>query len=89
MKPKHLLALLPLGLLLTSCADMVQPQLGYYRSDISPQERARNRALVNQVEDESYHFDQRERMGQARAIEMATRHAPTHITNQSTNVLLY
>lgn len=79
-------ALSLLALLLCSCADLTNPQLGYYQSDISPQERARNRTLVNQVEDESYHFDQRERMGVARAVEMATRHAPSHVTTQSTNV---
>jgi hypothetical protein len=54
----------------------------------SPQEQAIARANVNAVEDESYAFRQRERMGEARAIEMATRHAPRSVTNTSTNVII-
>jgi hypothetical protein len=84
------LTLLPtLVLFLNSCGTPFQPGQGYHQSDISPEERSRNRALVNQVEDESFRFDQRERMGQARAIETATRNAPRSITNQSTNLFVW
>ncbi|MFZ4593241.1 MAG: hypothetical protein ACOYOF_03220 [Verrucomicrobiaceae bacterium] len=54
----------PLIALFPSRGTPVQPEQGYYVSDISTEERARNRQLVNQVEDESCRFDQRERMGQ-------------------------
>jgi len=79
----------PLIALFTSCGTPIQPGQGYYVSDIGPEERARNRQLVNQVEDESYHFDQRERMGQARAIEHATRNASREVQTTSNNFLFW
>ncbi|MBK8093154.1 MAG: hypothetical protein IPK32_14505 [Verrucomicrobiaceae bacterium] len=52
----------------------------------SPQEQAIARANINAVEDESYAFRQRERMGQAAAIEKATRNNPRSISNTSNSV---
>lgn len=84
MKHIHLLSLLALP----SC---VMPPPIYTSQPVPPpsaQEQALARANVNAIEDESFAFRQRERMGTARAIEMATRNNPRSVTNTSTNVII-
>lgn len=88
MKPTHLIPLLITTAALSSC---VMPPPIYTNQPYqppSPREQAIARANVNAIEDESYAFRQRERMGQAAAIEKATRHAPRSVTNTSTNVII-
>lgn len=74
---------------LLSCASCVAPQPRYYTSPNTPEQDAANRAAMNAVEDESFAWRHRERMSEARAMEMATRHAPRSVTNQSTNILVW
>lgn len=74
------------SLLTTSC---VEQQPRYYQSPLTAQQRQANRAAMNAAEDESFAWRHRERMSDAQATELATRHAPRSVTNNSTNVLVW
>lgn len=82
---RHLILATP-ALVIVSC---VQPTGLSYQPTQSPQERAANEAYINKIDDQNYARADRDRMSQARATEMATRHAPTHVTTNSTNVLVW
>jgi hypothetical protein len=70
-------------MLLASCYAPQTPR--YHQSTMTDAEYARAEAHINQVEEDSYRFRDRERMSNARATEMATRHNPTHVTNNRTS----
>lgn len=82
----HLTLVATASLLLASC---VEPQQRYYHSPYSPEQRAANKAAMNATEDESFAWRHRERMSDAQATELATRHAPTHVTTNRTNVIVW
>lgn len=84
--PRNTLLVLVCSLACASCA---APEPRYYQSPNSPEQRLANRAAMNAAEDESFAWRHRERMSHAQAMEMATRHAPRSITNQSTNVIVW
>jgi hypothetical protein len=56
---------------------------------MTPEQWAASERHINQVEDQSFAFRDRERMSNARATEMATRHNPTHVTNNSTSLWIW
>ncbi len=85
--PARLLFAAAATFLLASCYTPQVPR--YHQSTMTDAEYARGEAHINQVEEESYRFRDRERMSNARATEMATRHNPTHVTNNRTSFLFW
>lgn len=85
MKPSHITLLL----LATALCSCVQQQQRYHQSSMTPEQWAASERHINQVEDESFAFRHRERMSNAQATEMATRHNPTHVTNNSTSLWIW
>lgn len=70
------LSMITLGLLV-SCQS---PIIGY-APPMTPQQRAASIAHTNAIDDDDYYRRDRERQSAARAIERATRHNPTHVSN--------
>lgn len=87
MKPKHHLTLLAVSTLLASCYAGPGPNAGYFAMD--PAQAEANRQNTHRIEQEGRDMDHQERMRQARATEMATRHNPTHVTNNSTSFWIW
>lgn len=85
MKPNHLSFLL---LALTALSSCVQQQR-YHQSSMTPEQWAASERHIQNVEDESFAFRHRERMSNAEATEMATRHNPTHVTNNRTSFWIW
>ena len=81
------LILVTATLALASCYTPQQPR--YHQSTMTDAEYARAEKHINQVEEDSFRFRDRERMSNARATEMATRHNPTHVTNNRTSFLFW
>lgn len=87
MKTKQTALLVLLATSLVSCIQ--QQQQRYHQSSMTPEQWEASERYINQVEDQSFAFRDRERMSNARATEMATRHNPTHVTNNSTSLWVW
>jgi len=86
MKTKHIALLLAI----TALSSCIQPQQQrYHQSSMSPEQWAASERHIQNVEDQSFAFRDRERMSNARATEMATRHNPTHVTNNRTSFWIW
>lgn len=71
-------------MLVSSCINPNQPNGGYFAMD--PAQARANMMNTNAIERDSQQFRQAERMGQAEAIEMATRNNPRVI--RSTTIVV-
>ncbi len=72
--------------LVTAATSCVAPSNLAYQPRMTDEQLAASQARIQNVEDRAYYERDRERMSDARATEMATRHNPTSVTTHSTSL---
>ena len=88
MTRTHLILASLVGSLLTSCAQPgYGPNAGYFAMD--PAQAEANRQNTHRIEQEGRDMDHQERMRRAQATELATRHNPTHVTENRTSFWIW